>query len=105
MDTYGYLYINSFNKAILSFNLLVEDDDSAGGVQFKLTHVLQSGVTYILVVTTYSPRAYGPFSVVTSGPGKVDFRANSIEIGISLTTTTSTTTTTTKTTTSTTSLA
>ncbi|CAF4115977.1 unnamed protein product, partial [Rotaria magnacalcarata] len=71
MDTYGYLYNNSFDKTKLSLNLVTQDDNSGGSQQFKLTSILQSGVRYILIVTTSSPAVRGKFQVISSGPARI----------------------------------
>ncbi|CAF2912153.1 unnamed protein product [Rotaria sp. Silwood2] len=80
VDTYGCLYKNSFNKTRLAFNRVAQNDDSGGNLQFKLTYVLQAGTKYILIVTTYSPLIYGPFSITVSGSASVGFHLNTIEI-------------------------
>lgn len=73
MDTYGYIYKNSFNPTNSLVNLLAEDDQSYHNDQFKLVTPLQINTTYILVVTTYSPKVIGMFSVLVIGPNKVMF--------------------------------
>jgi hypothetical protein len=72
MDTYGYLYNNTFNPFNPSTNLLTMDDDSNGGGQFRLTTDLQANTTYLLLVTTYSRNVVGPFSIFVSGPNNVN---------------------------------
>ncbi|CAF5215305.1 unnamed protein product, partial [Rotaria magnacalcarata] len=95
MDTYGYLYNNSFDKTKLSLNQVKQDDDSGGNLQFQLTSVLHSGMRSILIVTTYSPNIRGPFSLIVSGPATVDFRIYPTAAKSSSTVTTTTTTSTT----------
>jgi hypothetical protein len=73
MDTFGYIYQNSFNPSNPSMNLIAQDDDSAGNRQFAVTLSLRSDVTYVLVFTTYYPSMTGPFLIVTSGPNNVIF--------------------------------
>ncbi|CAF3713812.1 unnamed protein product [Rotaria socialis] len=75
IDTYGYLYINSFDPASPSSNLLLENDDGGGSGQFGLTYSLLIDSIYVLVATTYYPNVTGLFSVSAPGPGFVTFSA------------------------------
>jgi len=72
INTYGYLYDDQFNPADLSLKLISENDDSNGQGQFRITAILQTGQTYILVVTTFSPSITGEFSIVSSGLATVN---------------------------------
>ncbi len=72
INTYGYLYRDQFNPADLSLKLISENDDSNGQGQFRITAILQTGQTYILVVTTFSPSITGEFSIVSSGLATVN---------------------------------
>jgi hypothetical protein len=67
INTYGYLYENSFDPIDTSLNLLMEDDNSGNYEQFKLTAFLQPSTIYVLIVTTFSPRVMGKFSIIASG--------------------------------------
>lgn len=71
IDTYAYLYAGTFYPSNISLNYIIQDDDSGGGAQFKLTQLLGSSVIYILVATTYSGNTTGPFSIIVSGPSRV----------------------------------
>jgi hypothetical protein len=71
IDTYGYLYQFSFDPSYPSYNLIASDDDGAGDLQFQISLYLQSGRTYILVVTTLSTSITGSFSVRVVGPASV----------------------------------
>jgi hypothetical protein len=73
VDTYGYIYNNSFNGLDPRKNLLAENNDGCGKKQFKLKVDLQSGRTYVLVTTTNLPGVTGDFSIVVSGPTSVRF--------------------------------
>ncbi|CAF1224479.1 unnamed protein product [Adineta steineri] len=75
IDTYGYLYNNSFDRSNPSRNLLLQDDDSGGNKQFKLTHFFQPEATYILIATTFDPYMMKKFSISASGPGSVIFHS------------------------------
>lgn len=68
LDTYGYLYSPRFDPQCISCNLLMSDDDSAGGVQFELLAILQNSTLYILVVTTYDANMGGAFILNATGP-------------------------------------
>ncbi|CAF4479080.1 unnamed protein product [Rotaria magnacalcarata] len=71
IDTYGYLYASSFYPSNISLNLIAQDDDSGGNLQFKFTRFFDSSVVYILVATTYSGGVMAPFSIIVSGPSRV----------------------------------
>jgi hypothetical protein len=72
-DTYGYLYQGNFYPTSPSINLIAQDDDSAGNLQFQITATLRSDITYILVYTTLTQGATGSFNIVATGPGDVYF--------------------------------
>jgi hypothetical protein len=55
-DTYGYIYENSFDPLNPSENRFNEDDDGGTDRQFKFEIPLYVDTTYILVITTYSPK-------------------------------------------------
>jgi hypothetical protein len=67
INTYGYLYENSFDPFDTSLNLLMEDDNSGSNDQFKLTAFLRPSTIYVLIVTTFSPHVMGKFSIIVSG--------------------------------------
>jgi hypothetical protein len=81
VDTYGYLYSYKFDPSNISVNMIAQDDDSGGSPQ--------TDTIYVLVVTTFLPNITRAFSIVGSGPGKVNFIRNTASI-ISSTTATST---------------
>lgn len=89
VDTYGYLYLSSFFPSNVATNLIAQDDDSAGSVQFLLVYTLQPGTTYVLVFTTFSPSTTTAFSVIGSGPSPVRFNRSSVISTTSSTRTTS----------------
>ncbi len=66
MDTYGYLYINSFDSYFPNQNLFSENNNSAGNGQFKFVYFLQPMTVYILVVTTSSENVTGAFSIIAT---------------------------------------
>ena len=63
MDTYGYLYLDTFDPFDPSRNQIAGDDDSCGNEQFRLEYFLQKSETYTLVVTTFLPKDIGAFTV------------------------------------------
>ncbi len=71
MDTYGCFYNVPFDPSYPFQSLITSDDDSAGSQQFKISRSLQSGRTYVLIVTTYSDRVRGSFSITAVGPASV----------------------------------
>ena len=73
-DTYGYMYQGNFYPFYPSVNIHGQDDDQAGGGQFRLTVQLRAGVKYILVFTTFAPTTFGSYSVTASGPEYVHLR-------------------------------
>ncbi len=83
IDGVGYLYQSNFDPSNQATNLIAHDDQSGGNNQFRFSAILEAGVPYILVFTTYSSNITGPFSVVASGPNYVRF----ISMNITQTTT------------------
>jgi hypothetical protein len=73
MDTYGYLYNNSFDPFFPDVNLLYSDDSEGGNSQFLVSAVLQTMTDYFVVVTTTSPLVIGSFSILAIGPDSVSF--------------------------------
>lgn len=73
MDTYGYLYNNSFDPIFLDINRLYSDDSEGGNDQFLLSGILHRMNDYIVVATTNSPLVTGLFSILAIGPDSVNF--------------------------------
>ena len=71
LDLYGCLYDLSFDPYNPGRNLLVCDDDSAGGYQFLINRFLQTSRIYILVVTTYRNGDTGYYTINAVGPDTV----------------------------------
>ncbi|CAF1619286.1 unnamed protein product [Adineta ricciae] len=67
MNTYVYLYKNSFDSSHPSQNLIISNDDGDTNQQFQLQTTLQSQYTYILVVTTTNEDNRGNFQIAASG--------------------------------------
>ena len=72
VDTFGYIYEDSFNPFNPSENLLSQSNDQCND-QFKLVTNLQVSSTYVLVVTTFGPNVTGEISIIVSGPNNVSF--------------------------------
>jgi hypothetical protein len=79
INTYGYLYKNSFDLSDTSLNLITEDDNSGNNEQFKLTGFLQPSTMYVLVVTTFSPHVMGKFSIIASGTSLITLTSLSFD--------------------------
>ena len=80
---YAYLYNNSFDSNNPSTNLITSDFNQFNNRNFTFSTNLNTGVVYILVITTINPNITGSFRVIVSG------RGNSILIPSTTTTTTS----------------
>ena len=74
INTYGYIYNNTFHPDNSSLNLLIVGSNNSGNGQFKLTVFLQPWTSYILVVTTFSVNVTGGLLIVASGPTTVALR-------------------------------
>ncbi len=70
-DTYGYLYQGNFYPTYPQYNIVISDDNGAGGGQFQLTASLRSDIRYILIFTTYSPLAIGTINFAGTGPSLI----------------------------------
>lgn len=72
--TVGYLYNSSFDLKRPRTNLIAYDTEfRAGNGRFLINSILSSGVTYILVVTTFDSMDYGTYGVTGSGIGWTTF--------------------------------
>jgi hypothetical protein len=74
VDTYGYIYKDSFNPFNPFQNLVSQNDANCGEHQFRLITLFQASKTYVLVVTTYAPYETGPFSIFVSGSNNVSLK-------------------------------
>lgn len=63
IDTYGYIYENSFDSLNPNENLLIKDDDGGSPKQFKFEIPLYDDTTYIAVITTYFPMDTGKIQI------------------------------------------
>ncbi|CAF0990307.1 unnamed protein product [Adineta steineri] len=72
IDTYGFLYYNTFDPNYPPANLIILDDDGGGNYQFQLTAHLQISSRYILVVTTFNQNITGPFTITATGVSSID---------------------------------
>ena len=78
VDSFGYLYNETFDPVFPNLNLLVVDDDSAGNSQFQMQYFLEATGKYMLVVTTYAKNELGTFSIRVRGPGTVNFTRTNV---------------------------
>ncbi|CAF1020654.1 unnamed protein product [Adineta steineri] len=74
IDTYGSIYKDYFNPFNPMENRLLYDDNSCNQRQFGFKIALETGISYILVVTTNDYRELGAFSIFVSGPDNVDLK-------------------------------
>lgn len=73
IDLYGYFYDGTFYPSNPYLNLIYQDDDSLGDMQFLLGGTLQAGRTYTLVITTHQSGVRGSFRIAVVGPAYVNF--------------------------------
>jgi hypothetical protein len=73
MNTYGYLYQETFDPIDPQDNCIDDDDGRCGDGQFSLESFLEVNKTYILVVTTSYPGATGTFSITSKSHANVSF--------------------------------
>ena len=73
MKTFGYLFSNSFNPIVPSQNVIASNKDDGEYQQFGLYTLLDTGTTYILVVTTYYSGITGPFAISETGSTPIIF--------------------------------
>ena len=92
MDTYGYMYLTTFNPANPSVNIWSEDNDGTDNRQFRFGINFVSSYTLTLVVTTFNPRVTGAYTVISIGPAAVTFvrKSSSVPPPATSTTTVST---------------
>ena len=72
MDTYGYIYENTFTVLDLEVGLVAQNNDKGCNEQFQITIHRQMNTSFILVVTTHLPDEQGNFSIIISGPNNVN---------------------------------
>ena len=73
IDTYGYIYPNTFDLFDLSSDLLADDNDGCGNQQFRLCVYLETNASYVLLVTTNDAGVTGAFSVMVLRGAEVSF--------------------------------
>lgn len=72
IDTYGYFYSSVFHPDQSYWNLIADDDNSAGDGQFQIQMYLRGDFAYELVVTTASQDATGSYSITVLGLNPVN---------------------------------
>lgn len=75
IDTFGYIYEDTFDPFDLESDLIASDNDDCDNQQFRLCLFLQANTSYILVVTTHAEGVTGPFSVSVVGGTEVHLTA------------------------------
>jgi hypothetical protein len=73
VDTFSYIYKDTFVPFDSSINLISRSDHSSNNTKFQLNVYLQANTSYVLVVTTSSANVTGTFSTLVSGPNNVRF--------------------------------
>lgn len=72
IDTFGYMYWNTFRPNQIWSNRVSSNDDSGQNYQFKFSSALYRRNKYFLVVTTYLTNITGNIDVLVSGPASLD---------------------------------
>lgn len=67
IDTCGYFYSSVFHPDQPSWNLIANDDNSAGDGQFQIQMYLRGDFAYELVVTTSNQDVTGSYSIIVLG--------------------------------------
>jgi len=80
IDTYGCFYNYAVDPTDPYRSLVTFDNDSGGNQQFKISLGLESGKTYVLIVTTFAPNVTGFFTITAVGPASVDLGQNDLSI-------------------------
>jgi hypothetical protein len=73
IDTYAYLYYNNFDPFRPSAHCMGENDDSGCNGHFRIEIDFTKHNRYILVITTYSPKTTGEFSIWINSEHSVNF--------------------------------
>jgi hypothetical protein len=75
IDTVGYIYENNFNPLNPTENLIASNDEGGDSYgQFKIEIFLYVDTTYILVVTTHSPKEIGEIKITFLGSTDVTIK-------------------------------
>ncbi|CAF0784744.1 unnamed protein product [Adineta steineri] len=77
MSTHGSIYKDYFDPSNPHENQLLSADVNCKPLQFKFTIALETSITYILIVTTYTPKETGEFLIFVSGPNNVNLKTMS----------------------------
>ncbi len=72
-DAYSYIYKDNFNPNTHPSRLIVKDDSSLRGNQFKSIVRFQTSINYIFIMTTNDTNVTGVFSLLMIGPAKISF--------------------------------
>jgi hypothetical protein len=75
--THGLLYKIDFDGINPRLNLISENNNNPCNQQFEVITRLQVNKTYVLVVTSFSPKVTGPFLVLVTGPNNVSINHTS----------------------------
>jgi hypothetical protein len=72
INIFVYIHKDKFDPFNPSTNSVARLDAKLINTQVKVITHLQAGTPYVLVVTTWSPNVIGTFSIIVSGPNKVN---------------------------------
>ena len=75
MDTYGCLFEGSVDGSNGKSDVLVCDDDSGSGGQFRMLSQLNGGQSYTVSLTTDQERVTGHYTLIVTGPASVSMSA------------------------------
>ncbi|QBE62621.1 PEP-CTERM sorting domain-containing protein [Pseudoduganella lutea] len=70
-DTFAFLYESSFDPASPLINGLVGNDDAISLNTSGFEATLDSGTTYVFVMTGFDSEQFGAYSVTIAGPGMI----------------------------------
>lgn len=70
-DTFAFLYEGSFDPAFPFINGLVGNDDAISLNTSGFEEFLNTGTTYVFVMTGFDSDAYGAYSLTIAGPGLI----------------------------------
>ena len=85
ISTVGYLYTTFFDSANPFRNLINHDagDDDPSNT-FRISNILKSGQTYILVVSTFDTFGAGRYSITVTGTGRANMSSLTSETSKSI---------------------
>lgn len=74
LDTSGFLYQQHFDPYEPTKKLLIKSFDGCSENRMKITSLLKSNITYVLVISTRKEHELNKFLIITSGPSNVTMK-------------------------------